>query len=277
MRINQLKPLRLVRLGRSLRVVASLMVATAALVAVSACHVDLSSGAEARDEWKRNYTLTPGGSFELRNTNGRILIEAGDGNVVDVVATRIVKAPTDEAAKDALTRFEIRETVAPDRVALDSSSRSFGFEINMSRRVEYVVRVPRSAAVRVDETNGDIEVSGLGGPLHIEATNGRVRGRALENSATVTTTNGTVALEFAKLGERGVSCDTTNGTIEVTLPPHAKASLTARVTNGAITTSGLDLAVVEKSRRRLDASIGGGGPQIKLETTNGAIQIKGRS
>jgi hypothetical protein len=257
-------------------VVLPLVALALSLAGSSACRFDFDTGAEARDEWKRTYTLAKDGSFELRNTNGRIQVQAADGDVVDVVATRIVKARTEEAAKDALTRFEIRENVSPSSVALDSTNKG-GLEIGMSRRVEYTVRVPKWAAVRVVSTNAEIDVTGVGGALAIETTNGRVRGHALENSATVETTNGTVSLEFARLGQRGVTCDTTNGTIEVTLPPDTKASLSARVTNGAISTSNLDLAVVEKSRRRLDASIGGGGPEIKLETTNGAIQIKGRS
>jgi DUF4097 and DUF4098 domain-containing protein YvlB len=264
-----------VPIGRVSRLAAPLVALGLSLVGAAACHVDFDTGVEARDEWKRTYTLGKNGAFELRNTNGKIQIQAADGDVVEVNATRIVKARTDEAAKDALARFEIRETVSPASIALDSTNRG-GFEINMSRRVEYTVRVPRWAAVRVSTTNAEVDVTGVGGALQIEATNGRIRGRALENSASVETTNGTVALEFARLGERGVSCDTTNGTIELTVPDGAKANLTARVTNGAITTTGLDMTVIEQSRRRLDASIGGGGPEIKLETTNGAIRIMSR-
>ena len=55
-----------------------------------------------------------------------------------------------------------------------------------------------------------------------------------------------------------------------------KARLSARVTNGAIKADGLDVAVSEQSRRRLDGTIGGGGPLIRLQTTNGAVQIRGK-
>jgi hypothetical protein len=92
----------------------------------------------------------------------------------------------------------------------------------------------------------------------------------------VETTNGQVTLDVAKLGEDGLSCHTTNGVINVTLPRNLAADLSARVTNGAIDTSNLELVVKEQSRRRLDAAVAGGGPPIKLETTNGAIEIRGR-
>ena len=255
---------------------ASLLVLVAALAAASACGLNISSGVEARDVWKRTYTLSPGASFEIRNTNGRIHITPADGNTVELQADRIVKASTDESAKAALAKFEIGETVTPKSVVIDATSHPMGLTIGLSRRVDFDVRVPRWADVKLDATNGDIEVTGLQGTLRAESTNGRIVGSSLEGGATVSTTNGVVNLDFSKLGDEGVSCETTNGTISVTVPRDAKARISARVMNGAINTSDLQLAVSEQSRRRLDASIGGGGPSIRLETTNGAISIKGK-
>jgi DUF4097 and DUF4098 domain-containing protein YvlB len=248
----------------------------AALAVACACNVDLSTGVEARDEWKRTYTLAQGGSFELRNTNGRIRVTSGDGDTIDVRADRIVKAATEESAKDALKQFEIAETVTPKSVTIDSTSRGMGITIRLQRRVDFEVRVPRWADVRLDATNSDIEVSGLQGPFRAETTNGRITGSALEGGARVETTNGVVNLDVAKLTDAGISCETTNGTITVSVPRDSRAQISARVTNGAITTSDLPLTVTEQSRRRLDGTIGGGGPAIRLETTNGSIAIRAR-
>src|SRR4051794_22942629 len=92
---------------------------TLALSAITACTLPLS--AEAHDEWKRSYPLTPGGTVEIRNTNGKITVEAVDGTTVDVVATRSARAGSQEDANNALKRIEIIETVAADRIRLDSS------------------------------------------------------------------------------------------------------------------------------------------------------------
>lgn len=250
--------------------------ALVAAFAGAGCNLELSSGVEARDEWKRTYTLSPGASFEIKNTNGKIRVTSVDGDTVEVKADRIVKAATDESAKDALKQLEIAETVSPKSVTLDATSRGMGFTLRLQRRVDFEVRVPRWADVRLDSTNGDIEVTGLKGAFRAETTNGRIVGSALEGGATIETTNGVVNLDFAKLAEPGVSCETTNGRISVTVPRDAGARISARVTNGGIDTSDLQLTVTEQSRRRLDASIGGGGPSIRLETTNGSIAIKGR-
>ncbi len=233
--------------------------------------------AEARDQWQRQYTLAEGGTLEIRNTNGLIHLDPGDGTKVEVTADRIVRAGTDQAAKDALTAFEIQERVSPDHITLDSTSHGSGSSLlsNLSRRVDYHVRIPRGANVRLETTNGDIEEAGprLTGTFHATTTNGRIRASGLENSAQATTTNGVITLQMSKIGDDGVSCETTNGKIELAVPPGTNARVSARVTNGAIRTEGLSLNVSDQSRRRLDATLGSGGPPIKLETTNGTIEL----
>jgi len=261
---------------QGLRRWSSVAVGAAWLGLTAACGLQFTLGAEARDQWKKTYTLTDGGSLEIHDTNGRIEIRTGDGNTVDVVADRVVNATTDEAAHDALNRLEIAETVSPDRVVLDAATHSLGFQFHLSQRVDFVVHVPRSTAVKLVSTNGNIDVADLGGSFRVETTNGKVKATGLSNSASVSSTNGAIALEFAKLGDDGITCDTTNGAIQISIPRDSKARVSARVTNGTIATSDLELAASEQSRHRLDATIGGGGPAIRLETTNCLIELKGK-
>ena len=114
--------------------------------------------AEAKDQWKRHYTVARGGTLEIRNTNGVIKIEPGEGDAIDITADRTVQAGTDQAAKDALAAFEIKETVEPDRVTIDGTNRGGLSLSGMSRRVEYHVRAPEWISVKLSTTNGDISV-----------------------------------------------------------------------------------------------------------------------
>jgi hypothetical protein len=254
----------------------------AACAALGACNFNVSNRAEARDQWQRHYTLTQGGTFEIRNTNGLIRIEPGDGDAIDVTADRIVQAATDQAAKDGLAKFEFQENVTPNQITIDSSNKNMGLTIGLSRRVEYHIKLPRWTNIKLDTTNGDIEVAGprLTGTFHAEATNGRIQATGLENSVTVETTNGAITLDVNKLGDSGITCDTTNGAISITVPNGVAARVSARVTNGTVSQDGLQIAVSEQSRHRLDGTLGGGGPlggpMIKLETTNGRVQLKGK-
>jgi hypothetical protein len=248
----------------------------AAAATLGACNV-VSLTAEASDTWTRHYSLSQGGAVEIRNTNGKTEVLAGDGDAVDVTATKTVRAMTDETAKDALKNVQISETVSPDRISLDSTQHdNLDINFNLSKRVDYVVHVPRWANVELRATNGELRIRDLAGSLRASTTNGVIDGEALGGKTTASATNGRVTLDFAQVGNGDIECETTNGAIHMTLPPSAKATLTASVTNGGISTNGLDLSVSEKSRRRLQGTLNGGGTAVRLSTTNGAIAVSGR-
>ena len=147
--------------------------------------------------------------------------------------------------------------------------------VNRSKQVDYTVRAPSWVNLKLDSTNGAIEVVGIGGRLDAESTNGNIRAVGLGGGATVETTNGNVHLEFARLGEGGLKSSTTNGDITLGLPRDVRANLNAKVTNGNIGTTDLSVTTTEQSRRRLQAQLGGGGPEVRLSTTNGDIRVKG--
>jgi hypothetical protein len=245
-----------------------------ALLPLGACNLNLSTDVEAKDTWSRSYPLSPTGTVLITTGNGRIDVTGGEGATVTITAERIVKAGTEEAAKQQLALLEMKEDIAPDRVGVDSSAR--GLTINVSRRVNYTVTMPKGASLTLESSNGDIRVANIGGHFSAGASNGRIVATALQQSAKVSTSNGVIELTFDRVGAEGVTAETSNGTIEVSLPKATNADVSARVTNGAISRENLDLAVSEESRRRLDGRMGSGGPRIRLETTNGAITIRGR-
>jgi hypothetical protein len=263
----------------SLRRAAIALAAVASLATLAGCNLELSTRAQARDEWRRQYSLSPGGTLQIRNTNGRIRIQPAEGDVIEVTAERVVQAVSDQAAKEALEAFEIQETVMADRVTLDAAHREgLNLSMNLSRRVNFQVRVPVWANLQLESTNGAIEVAGprLSGRLQADTTNGSIEAHGLEGGASASTTNGGISLQISKLTADGVSCETTNGGIDVVVPADVNARLSARVANGGIRTNGLNVAATEQTRRRLEGTIGSGGPTIDLETTNGGIEITAR-
>lgn len=241
----------------------------------SACNLNLSMGAEARDQWTRSYPISPTGSLTIKGGNGIITIDASDRTTIEVTAERIAKASTDEAAKEQLALFEIKEEVSPESVVIDSTSRG-GVTINVSRRANYTVKVPAGINVILESSNGEIIARGIAGAFSASSSNGRIRGEGLKGSVKASTTNGVLELELDAISAGGVRAETTNGMVTVTMPRNSNADLSARVTNGDISHDGLDVTVAESSRRRLDGRIGTGGPTLSLETTNGAIRIRGK-
>jgi hypothetical protein len=85
-----------------------------------------------------------------------------------------------------------------------------------------------------------------------------------------------VEVDVTRVAENGVRLGCTNGGIKLRLPSDAKANISASVTNGGISADGLAIEVTESSRRRLEGRLNGGGPQVRLEGTNGGISIASR-
>jgi hypothetical protein len=235
---------------------------------------DVASG-RAQDTWTRSYPLEGVGRLELINVNGRIVAEPSTGTSVELSAERIARASSDDAAKDLLTKLEMREEVGPSQARIEvRAPRNFrigGVEVRWS------VKVPKGTVVDLRNTNGKVELSGLTGEVRARTVNGGVEGRGLLVQALdAAAVNGGVDMELAgPLGSDGkVSLETVNGGVRLALPADSRASVVARVTNGGIDTGSLPFAVTgEKTRRRFEGTLNGGGASVTLETTNGGVRL----
>lgn len=251
-------------------------------IAGAACDISVNDGGlsfgvasgKATDEWRRTYSIDPGGRLEIENVNGVVEASPADGGDVEVRAERIVKASTDEAARELLESIELREEVSPTRVRIVTTvpRRRFG---RSSHEVRYHVRVPKGLAVQFETVNGGVRLQNLEGQVTASTTNGGVEGRGLSGPVKASTTNGGVQIEMASVtGE--VELETTNGGIRLQLPPDAKANLEATCINGGISVSDLPVQG-EQTRRRVSGTINGGGPRVVAETVNGGIRISAGS
>jgi hypothetical protein len=248
------------------------------LVAVSGCDI-VTADLKAREtaEWRKSYQLSPGGRVEVRNVNGRIEVQPSEGNTVEIVALKSARAGSPEAAKEALGRIEIVDSSSGDLIKVETRLPRGGGMFNMgSSEVRYTVKVPAAAEVEFATVNGGVEVTGLTGRIKTETTNGGIVGRRIGGPIEASTTNGGVEVDVTRVAENGVRLGCTNGGIKLRLPSDAKANISASVTNGGISADGLAIEVTESSRRRLEGRLNGGGPQVRLEGTNGGIIIASR-
>lgn len=250
----------------------------AAVVTATGCDVmtaDLKHTETA--EWRNSYQLAPGGRVEVSNINGKINVEPSSGDRVEVVAVKTARAATAEAAKSMLERVEINVDASRSdlRIATKVPRTGGWFEMG-GTQVKYTVRVPNGADLKFTTVNGGVEITGVTGTVKAEATNGAVVARQISGTVDASTTNGGVEVELAKIGEGGARLECTNGGLKLKLPSDAKATISASITNGGIDYSGLALETTEASRRRVEGRLNGGGPQIRIEGTNGGIVIASR-
>jgi hypothetical protein len=244
-------------------------------VALAGCDVSLGHlSARATDEWTHTYPLTAGGEVRIVNTNGRIDVEGVDGSTLEIRAERIARGATDDAAKELLPRIIIKEDAKPDRVSLETERMS-GIMIGASFEVRYHVRAPKNALINITNTNGLVNVTGISGKVAAHTTNGGVRGISLSGGVDASATNGGVSIDMASVGPDKIALETTNGGVTLALPDKAKATVTATCTNGGISVGSIDnFEVTEKSRRRLEGKLNGGGTEVELSTTNGGVRLR---
>src|SRR5258708_5017453 len=163
---------------RARQIALALPLVAVAAAATTACDIAMADLRQKETaDWRKTYDLKPGGRLEISNVNGRIDVTPAEGDSVEVVAQKSVRAVSGEAAKDALSRIEIQETVPPDSLKLETNlQRAPGsFFGGMNQEVHYMVKVPAALEVRVATVNGGIELSGLKGRITAEATNGAVK------------------------------------------------------------------------------------------------------
>ena len=230
-------------------------------------------------EWRKTYELQPGGRVEITNVSGKIDVQPSSGNSVEIVAEKSARAVSTEAAKQALERIEIQESVSPGTIRIETRlQRSGGLFGGTNQQVHYVVRVPAGAEVKFSTVNGGIELTGLKGRINAQATNGGIKAHDVSGSIDASTTNGGVEVELAELSDAGVKLECTNGGIELRLPSSSKATISARIVNGGIDTRGLSVETTgAASSRHLDGRLNGGGARVELEGVNGGIRIAARN
>ena len=261
------------------RLRAATLILPVALAMSTGCDIAMADFAEKESaEWRKTYDLSPGGQVEIGNVNGRIRVATGEGSTVEIVALKTARAANIDAAKQTLGRIEIRESSSPDSVKVDTRFERASSLFNHNNwQVEYTVRVPASANVKLSTVNGGVEVTGVSGRVTAETTNGGIVARGIAGTIQASTTNGGVDVELTKVDQAGAKLECTNGGIVLGLPQDSSATLSARVTNGGIDTGGLAIvARGENSRRRLDGDLNGGGPRISMECTNGGIELRKR-
>jgi DUF4097 and DUF4098 domain-containing protein YvlB len=263
----------------------------AAGLATTACDIQAGNGkfdidfaaGKATETWSKTYKIADKGRLELINVNGRITAEATDGADVVVEGRKTAKARSDEAAKELLTRLEIREEVSDSNVRVESRPpRLSGLS---SHEIEWTVKVPKGIVVDLRTTNGGVRLSNLANEIHAKSTNGGVRGEKITASIIeATTVNGGVEIELSAPidADDSVELEAVNGGVSLALPSDSKATIEARCVNGGVRVENLDIKRDQQSseferRRRVNGTLNGGGAKVRMSTTNGGVELLGRS
>lgn len=248
-----------------------------ALIGAAGCELMVAGPrAEASDVWERTYEVGTEPSFSLSNTNGAVTIRVHDQPRITVRAERTAKATTEEGARELLDGSLIQEDLSEGAVSL-STRRQQSLLTGQQVQVRYDVQLPSNARASVRTTNGALSVEGVRGAVELETVNGRLRGRDLGQVRRAETVNGSIDLEMDALPEAGCTVETVNGSVTVSVPAASRASVSVRTVNGSITVRDFpSIDERDRSRRRFEGELNGGGTPLRVETVNGSVTVQGR-
>ncbi len=209
--------------------------------------------------------------------NGGVSVKGEDRSDVLVKACVQAWGSSEEAAKAAAgsIRIDTRGTIKAE---------GSGEDRNWS--VSYQILVPRSTNLNLRAHNGGISISGVDGSSEFETINGGINISNVSGSVKGRTTNGGVNVALSGNSWRGSGLDvtTTNGGVNITLPVNYAATVETGTVNGGFKSDIPSLNITEenikgdewssKSRsKRITTALNGGGPPIRVITTNGGVKI----
>ncbi|MEZ5344895.1 MAG: DUF4097 family beta strand repeat-containing protein [Pyrinomonadaceae bacterium] len=146
--------------------------------------------------------------------------------------------------------------------------------------VSYQILVPRNTNLKLTAHNGGVSIEAVQGNLNFATVNGGVKLSEVGGSVTGKTTNGGVKVDLSgnRFNGSGLNVETTNGGVKLSLPSNFAADIETGTVNGGLKSDFEELQVEKKDRsygrnNKVSASINGGGPKIRVVTTNGGVKI----
>lgn len=213
----------------------------------------------------RTLTVDPG-------MNGGVEIIGWSRDSIGVTARIQVNARTEEDAQTIARGIRIEATGGTVRaVGPEPLGRRQGWSVS------FLVMVPRrtdlslathNGPLSVEDVNGTMELSTQNGPLTLTGVGGNVHARAQNGPLDV-------LLEGSRWEGAGLNAETMNGPAELRIPEGYNAKVEFGTVHGPMEVA-FPITVTLNGRvtDRVSATLGEGGPLIRVVTTNGPMTVR---
>lgn len=219
----------------------------------------------------REQTIGFGGRMTIDGgQNGGVTVKGWDRSDA-MVRTKIEAAAEDELGAKAL----LSQIFVDASTGMVAARGPVTTGKGQNWHTQFEIFVPRRADLNVKAHNGGIGISDVHGRIEFETVNGGVSLTRLGGDVEGKTANGGLTVTLA--GDRwdGTKLDarTSNGGVTVNMPERYSANLETGTVNGGLNVD-FPMTVRGQLGKRLSTVLGSGGPMIRVETTNGGVNIK---
>jgi len=200
--------------------------------------------------------------------NGGIKVEGWDRNEIQLRVKVTAWSKREDDAREAVEQI----TIDTDGAAIKADGpeqrrkRSWG--------VSYRLMVPKKSNLELEAHNGGLAVYDVEGEILLDTTNGGLSISNLAGDVSGKTVNGGLHVELTGKTWNGEGLDlrSTNGGIDMEIPEEYSARLETGTVNGRIDI-GFPITVQGRIGKSLRATLGDGGPMVRVKTTNGGVHI----
>lgn len=239
--------------------------------------------------FQRSYNLGQGGSVNVRNISGNVVVTGYDGQEIIVTAFK--------EGRD-LDKVNIEDRSAGNNidVRVDYPDRCEDCRVN----VRFEVKVPRNISYRYNSfssVSGNVEVTGVSGELNAKSVSGEVTVNnvngsvnatsvsgdvhvgKVEGTASAKSTSGNVEVEVLSLeGAGSMDFVSVSGDVRVKLPSNLDADVKLSTMSGALKTD-FPLTIEESkwgTGRKANGRLGSGSRTLKLSSVSGDVSLLSR-
>jgi len=237
----------------------------------------LSKKYEKRDTVEFKLSTSGKTKVTLENMNGKISVAKGDTTPILIVKAVKIDRVRKKDLDKPLDYIKIELDTAGSTINISSDYERHKSFINFSFngvKINYELIVPQNMEVSLDNTNGDVDVIGLDGPIEISVTNGDIKAEHIPGKASFDITNG--SFKGGLDSTRGVTLSITNGKCELDLYKSFTGAVDAEVTNGKVTYSNLQFTNVQSEKKSFKGYIVNPDPVIKIDIVNGKVTLTGK-
>jgi hypothetical protein len=203
--------------------------------------------------------------------NGGIRVRGTAGSTARIRLRVVGRARTESDARDVASEVRITTDGGRIRATGPRSRDREGWSVDVE------IETPRDLPLTLMTSNGGINIEAVTGRTRFTTSNGGVSLRDVAGDVRGSTVNGGIDVELdgGRWEGAGLDVETTNGGVRMLLPSGYNAELHAETTNGGMN---IDFPITVQGRltglnRRIDATIGAGGPRVRVRTVNGGVNI----
>ena len=240
------------------------------------------TGPEVKEYLENEYLATNNTILSISTVNGAINVSSWDGINITLNATKRSRHGYDDLEKaDIIVTENNNEITIEIQHVQPIRNRAVDLDVKIPYNVTIKSASSVNGPIQITKTKGDAVLSNTNGPIIAEGidgyvkattTNGGINIKSTTGIDDLTTTNGGISAEIFDIKD-DIDIQSTNGGITVYINPINNASIEILTTNGGMLVDETFISVIDSESKYLKGTIGNGGSNIDIKTTNGGIKV----